>query len=146
MGYSVRTFLIAGDDTIWRLASNRFWQMLQDPASHRLPAFAGQRIRTADVMVALKGRAPVQVVRRTFFILTFDPEGHIDLGKFGSQQSALAESVLAPVFAAVSSDRDRTVVEATSRFIAQGGRWVPSSALARIIDDVALGQRRCGRA
>lgn len=146
MGYSVRTFLIAGDDTIWRFASNKFWRMLQDPASHCLPAFAGQRIRTADVIVELKGREPVQVVRRTYFILTFDPEGHIDLGKFGSQQSALAEWVMDPVFTAANSDRDQTVVETASRFIAQGGRWVPSSALARIIDDVALGQRRCARA
>ena len=87
MGYSVRTFLIAGDDTIWRFASNKFWRMLQDPASHCLPAFAGQRIRTADVIVELKGREPVQVVRRTYFILTFDPEGHIDLGK--SEASSL---------------------------------------------------------
>lgn len=88
----------------------------------------------------------MQVVRRTFFILTFDSEGHIDLGKFEKQQSALAESIMAPVTAAFNSDRDQTIVEATSRFIAQGGQWVPSSALARIIDDVALGQRRCGRA
>jgi hypothetical protein len=146
MGYSVRTFLISGDDTVWRLANNKFWQMLDDPASHCLPAFAGQRIRTADVIVELKAREPVQVVRRTFFILTFDPEGHIDLGKFGKQQSALAELFMAPVFATFNSDRDQTIVDATSRFIAQGGQWVPSSALERIIDDVALGQRRCGRA
>ena len=146
MGYSVRTFLIADDDTVWRLASNKFWQMLHNPASHCLPAFAGRRTRTADVIVELKSREPVQVVRRTFFILTFDSEGHIDLGKFEKQQSALAESIMAPVTAAFNSDRDQTIVEATSRFIAQGGQWVPSSALARIIDDVALGQRRCGRA
>ena len=99
MGYSVRTFLIAGDDTVWRLASNRFWHMLHDSASQCLPAFAGQRIRTADVIVELKAREPVQIVRRTFFILTFDPEGHIDLGKFGKQQSALAELFMAPVSA-----------------------------------------------
>ncbi|MFP3647678.1 hypothetical protein [Paraburkholderia sp. SIMBA_054] len=145
MGYSVRTFLIAGDDTVWRLASNRLWQMLHDPASQCLPAFAGQRIRTADVIVELKAREPVQVVRRTFFILTFDPEGHIDLGKFGKQQSALAELFMAPV-SAFNSDHNQTIVEAASRFIAQGGQWVPSSALARIIDELALGQRRCGRA
>jgi len=42
MGYSVRTFLIADDDTVWRLASNKFWQMLHNPASHCLPAFAGR--------------------------------------------------------------------------------------------------------
>jgi hypothetical protein len=33
------------------------------------------------------------------------------------------------------------VVDATSRFIAQGGQWAPSRALLRIIDQTALGQR-----
>jgi hypothetical protein len=31
----------------------------------------------------------------------------------------------------------------TSRFMAQGGQWVPSRALARVIDQTALGQRQC---
>jgi hypothetical protein len=143
MGFSCRTFLIACDDTLWRLSSTRLDRMLRDPASHCLPGFAGQRARMASVVVELVARNPVRVVRNTFSILTFDAEGHIDPSRFEKQQFALAESVVTPVFAVFDDDSNQTVVDATSRFVAQGGQWVPSRALARVIDQTALGQREC---
>jgi hypothetical protein len=141
MGFSCRTFLIARDDTLWRLSGTRFDRMLRDPASHCLPVFAGQRARMASVVVELVDRNPVRVVRSTFSILTFDAEGRIDPSKFEKQQFALVESVVAPVFTVFADDSNQTVVDATSRFIAQGGQWAPSRALLRIIDQTALGQR-----
>ena len=36
-------------------------------------------------------------------------------------------------------DRDEKVIEAGGQFIAQGGTWTPSPALARTIDDAARG-------
>jgi hypothetical protein len=97
----------------------------------------------ASVVVELVTRHPVRVVRNTFSILTFDAEGRIDPSKFKKQQLAHAESIVAPVVAVFDDDSNQTVVDATSRFIAQGGQWVPSRALARIIDQTALGQRQC---
>ncbi|WP_256701272.1 hypothetical protein [Caballeronia sordidicola] len=143
MGFSCRTFLIARDDTLWRLSSTKLDRMLRDPAGHYLPDFAGQRARMASVVVDLVARNPMRVVRNTFSILTFDAEGRIDPSKFEKQQFALAESVFAPVFAVFADESNQTVVDATSRFIAQGGQWVPSRALARVIDQTALGQRQC---
>jgi hypothetical protein len=145
MGFSCRTFLIARDDTLWRLSSTKFDRMLRDPASQCLPVFAGQRARMASVVVELVARRPLRVVRNTFCILTFDAEGRIDPSRFEKQQFALAESIIAPVFAVLDDDSNQTVVDATSRFIAQGGQWVPSRALARVIDQTALGQRQCRR-
>jgi hypothetical protein len=143
MGFSCRTFLIARDDTLWRLSSTKFDRILRDPASHCLPVFAGQRARMASVVVELEARNPVRVVRKTFSILTFDAEGRIDSGRFEKQQLALVESAVAPAFVVFNVERNQAVVDATSRFIAQGGQWVPSRALARVIDQIALGQRRC---
>ena len=97
----------------------------------------------ASVVVELVARKPVRVARNTFSILTFNAEGCIDPGRFEKQQFALAESVFAPVFTVFADDSNQTIVDATSRFIAQGGQWVPSRAMARVIDQTALGQRRC---
>jgi hypothetical protein len=66
-------------------------------------------------------------------------------GQFEEQQSALVESLIAPVIAGSHFDRSQTVVNATARFVAQGGHWVPSRALSRIVDETALGQRPCPR-
>lgn len=143
MGFSCRTFLIARDDSLWRLSRTRFDRMLRDPASHCLPVFAGQRARLASIVIESMDRKPVRVVRHTFSILTFDTEGRIDPSKFEKQQFALAESVVAPAVAVFAEDSNPPVVDATSRFIARGGQWVPSRSLARVIDQTALGQRQC---
>jgi hypothetical protein len=143
MGLSFRRLLIAQDGSIYRLANSKFDRMLRDPGNHGLPDLAGQRVRMADVVVELAGRVPVRVLRSTFAILAFDKDGHIDSGRFSKQQWALAESALAPAL-----DVSRTkgaIFEATDRFIAQGGTWQPSGALARAIDAAALGRMRCRR-
>jgi hypothetical protein len=119
--------------------------MLQDPAKHCLPVLAGQRVRMADVIVELMDREPVRIVRSTFSILTFDADGRLDPGRFEDQQSALVESLVAPVIAGSHFTRSPTVVNASARFDAQGGHWVPSRALSRIIEETALGQRPCPR-
>uniref|UniRef100_UPI00129E0B23 hypothetical protein n=1 Tax=Cupriavidus necator TaxID=106590 RepID=UPI00129E0B23 len=96
----------------------------------------------ADVVVELVAGEPVRVVRTTFSVLTFDAESRLDPGAFDRQQFALAESVVGPVCAASADESRQPVVDASARFIAQGGQWVPSQALARVIDEAALGQRR----
>jgi hypothetical protein len=56
MGLSFRRFLIAQDGSLHRLANTKFDRMLQDPGGHGLPAFAGQRVRMAHVVVELVDR------------------------------------------------------------------------------------------
>jgi hypothetical protein len=140
MGFSCQRYLVARDETLNRLAYAKFDRMLRDPAHHLMPQFAGQRVRTAEVIVELVGREPVAVVRTTFAILTFDGAGRIVPSKLRKQQFALAELALAPVLA--PSRSTKTVVDATHRFVAKGGSWAPSSSLARAIDDTALGRQR----
>ncbi len=141
MNLRCRTFLIADDGTLCRLANARFDRMLRDPVSYPLPAFAGQRVRMANIFVEFVDRVPVRVVRSTFAMLTIDDDGRIDSSKFIRQQFSLAETALAPVLAV--SERNDGVIDATARFVAQGGSWAPSHSLARAIEDAALGRHRC---
>jgi hypothetical protein len=143
MSLRCHRFLIADDATLCRLANAKLERMLRDPANYRLPVFAGQRVRMADVAVEFVDRVPVRVVRSTFAILAIDDDGRIDSSKFVRQQFALAETALAPVLA-VSESNDG-VIDATARFVAQGGTWAPSHALMRAIEDAALGRLRCRR-
>jgi hypothetical protein len=131
------------DDTIFRMANTAFERMLRDPARFRLPELAGQRVRTAEVVVELVGREPAAVVRTSFGVLAIDDAGCVDASRLRAQQLARIETVLAPVFA--DPNRDAKVIEAGGQFIAQGGSWTPSPALARAIDDAALGRRKCPR-
>jgi hypothetical protein len=95
-------------------------------------------VRMASLIVELVGGAPVRVVRTTFATLSFDEDGHMDSGMFTRRQWALAESTLDP--ALVSTKHEEKVLDAATRFIAQGGRWRPSASLARTINEAAPGQ------
>jgi hypothetical protein len=75
VSYSTRTFILGPDDTLYRLASAKFSRMVDDPESHGLERFAGQRVRMAEAIVEVRDRAPVAVVRLIYEMLGFDAEG-----------------------------------------------------------------------
>lgn len=143
MGLSLQRYLIDADGGLYRMANTVFGQMLGDPATHRLPAFSGQRIRSAELVVHVADRRPVAVVRVSLSVIAFDALGCADVDRLRMQQYARVENALAPVFQ--GSARGSKVVDASSQFIAQGGDWTPSVELRMRIEDAALGRRPCAR-
>jgi hypothetical protein len=99
MGISCRMFLLDQDDSLYRLSSAKFNQMLRDPTSCRLTRFAGARVRMTNVAVELLDRQPIRVVWNTFGFLAFDDEGYFDSGTFDHHQRARAELAWAPLAA-----------------------------------------------
>lgn len=136
MGIASRIFLLDRDDRLYRLPEATLGRMLQHPGSHLITCFAGARVRMAHLFVELSDRHPIRIVWSTFGVLTFNEEGRLDPDTFERQQWALAEQALAPL--AIKSGGKSSVVNAQSRFVAQGGRWTPSRTLSRRIDDAAL--------
>jgi len=143
MGLAQRIFLVDAEDRLLRLPGAKFDRMLRQPASNRLAQFAGQRVKMASITVEFDAGEPVRVVRRTFAVLEFDQCGALDIDRFGRQQAARFGAWLAPVSEATR--RAAGVVDAASRFVAQGGNWTPSAGLGRAIDRAALGYEPCRR-
>ena len=144
MTYSPRTFILGPDDTLYRLASAKFSRMVDDPNSHRLERFAGQRVRMAEAIVEVRDRAPVAVVRLVYEMLGFDAEGRLDRATFVRQNAALAELAMSHVIPRLAAE-ETAVVDAGSRFVAQGGRWQPSPSQEQEILRAALGELKCER-
>jgi hypothetical protein len=136
MNLSSRRFLVAQDGVLYRLEDTTFARMLRNPNSHALPVLAGQIVRMASLIVALVGGAPVRVVRSTFATVSFDDDGRMDSAMFTRQQWALAESAVDP--ALVGTQHDEKVLDAATRFIAQGGRWRPSGRSGEGVGDKPL--------
>jgi hypothetical protein len=113
--------------------------MFNDPESHPLPRFAGQRVRMVEVIIELRNRVPCGIARLVYEMLRFDDQGRLDRNALMNQNVALADIL------AGEATKDPVVVNASSRFIAQGGRWKPSYALAQRIRQVALGEAKCSR-
>jgi hypothetical protein len=136
VGIGCRKFIVDDDGRLVRLNNTLFGRLLRDPQQHTMPALAGQRVRMAEILVQLAERKPIRVVRRVYYVVSFDEAGRLDTTQFQEQQWALAESALDRVFTAHGDD-DR-VLDAASRFVAQSGQWRPSNDLAQRIDDMAL--------
>jgi hypothetical protein len=141
MKLSSRRFLIAQDGALYRLDDATFTRMMRNLDSHAFPVLAGQRVRMASLIIELIGGAPVRVVRSTCAILSFNDDGRKDSDVFTRQHWALAESAVD--VALVGTEHDEKVLDAATRFIAQGGRWHPSASLVRTINKAALGQVDC---
>jgi hypothetical protein len=134
----MRMLVFGSDDTLYRLPGTKFTGMLHNPGRYRIPLFAGQRVRMAEAVVEIQNRVPSRVVRLTYDMLTFDDEGRLDSKVFERQQAARAELAL------FEPERSRTkIVDASSRFVANGGRWLPSPSLARLVRHAALGRIKC---
>ena len=144
MSFSPRTFIVGPDDTLYRLANAKFFRMVDDPESHRLERFAGQRVRMAEAIVEVRDRAPVAVVRLIYEMLGFDEEGRFDRAAFIRQNAALAELAMSPVIPRLDAE-ETAVVDAGSRFVARGGSWKPTPTLERVILRAALDQTPCKR-
>jgi hypothetical protein len=140
--YSTRHFIVGPGDILYRLASKHFAAMLDDPENHRLPRFAGERVRLVEAIVELRDRVPCEVVRLVYEIIAFDAKGRIDSHTFVRQNWALAELHMNHVLGQASTSESE-VIDASSRFIAQGGRWQPSQELAQRIVQAALGEIKC---
>jgi len=115
--------------------------MCRFPKTHRLPRFAGQRLRSAEVVVELMNGRPIAVIRSVFSMMTFKRDGTL-LSPLRDPH-VLAHAELALVLD--PPDPRTSVAEAASRFVARGGQWKPPAALLRRIEQTALGRLKCPR-
>ena len=115
MGLSIRSFCLGSDDTLYSFNSTRAIAMMNDPAVHPIPRFAGQQVRRAEIIVVLQDRRPIRVAAKHFFMWQFDSQGVLD-------RKALSDD-----------------------FLTGGGRWRPSRALTALIRNAALGKVKTRR-
>jgi len=144
MTYSPRTFIHGPDDTLCRLASAKFSCMVDDPESHRLERFAGQRVRMAEAIVEVRDRAPCAVVRLIYEMLRFDAAGRLDRATFIRQNAALAELAVSRAIPRLE-EMETAVVDAGCRFVARGVSWQPTPVQQREILRAALDELKCAR-
>jgi hypothetical protein len=84
---------------------------------------------------------PLRVVRSVFNVVTFNSDGTLVPPLRDRHVRARAELALALGAPA----RHAGIAEASTRFVARGGQWTPSAAVARRIEQTALGRQKCPR-
>jgi hypothetical protein len=143
MGFSHRIFLLDQGDVLYRVPATKFDQMLHNPQSQGLPQFAGRRLRMTAVTVKLFNREAIGIAHITFGFFAFDGKGYFDRKAYELHQRARVELLMDWVLLKPSASEK--IVDASTRFAAQGGQWTPSKSLEQRIHEVALGQAKCNR-
>jgi hypothetical protein len=141
MRLALRYFLVDREGAVYRLPSATLDRILQVRGRLRIPRFAGQRVRSAEVAVEMINGRPVRVIRSVFNMLTFKSDG--TLLPPPQDRHARARVELALARAAVA--RRAGITEAGTRFVARGGQWTPSAALVRRMEQIAVGRQKCPR-
>ena len=140
MTSAVRLFMLGDGDQLFRLPAARYGRMLRHPALYPLRSFANRRIRCAEAVVELESRKAVRVLRMSFWNASFDDQGVLDTASLGRQSVAAVDALLEEAWPA---EHAANVVDATARFVAQGGAWTPTSAQRTELRRAALGEREC---
>lgn len=134
MRVALRHFLFDPKGGLYLLPLATFDRMLAAPSNHRLPRFAGNWVRNAEITVELSHGQPIAVVRSSCNMLTFRNDGTLAPSLSDRHVRPRAELALAlgqPI-------RGTDVEDASTRFLARGGRWSPSPAVRRRIEQTAL--------
>jgi hypothetical protein len=118
--------MLNSEGTLVRLPIAALDRMLQAPSRHRLPRFAGQRVRSAEFVVEMVDGRPIYVLCSVFNMWTFKRDGTLFPPLRDRHVRARAELALA----LDAPTRYTTVAEAGTRFVARGGQWKPPAALA----------------
>jgi hypothetical protein len=143
MGLSSKLFLLSANDTLHALAGTAFVRMLRREDVARLPAFAGQRVRQASIVVEVVDSKPSRMVHWTFSILDIDADGLLNIERLSTQQFARWDDPFEP--ARPAQGQGGPIVDAARRFVARGGSWEPDHRLLRRIEAAALGKVSCPR-
>jgi hypothetical protein len=126
MRIGFRHYLLDAQDTLYHVPNAVFDRMLRDPVRHRLPRFASQRIRSAEIAVVLMNGKPIAVERSWFSVLTFKKNDALVSPLADRHVRARAELALAleqPI-------RGSAVADASTRFLARGGSMVAVGLLS----------------
>jgi hypothetical protein len=140
MKLSHRMIFVDSSDQVLRIPNSRFEKLLGPRSTDRLPQFAGQRVRAAEVIVGLENRHPVDIVRVSYFYLHFDKRGFADYETFMRHGALAMEAAMGSNWP--FPDETANVIRAGHRFAARRRDhevvWKPTSSLARSIYKAAL--------
>ena len=140
MGLSCRMIIVDHANNVMRLANKRFERLLSQPPSDRLPQFANRRVRSAEAVVKLVNRKPVEIIRLCFHYLHFDSRGILNYERLIKDGALTAEAGMELFFA--SKVTGSTVLSTAHRFAARRrdheAIWKPTPDLENAICEAAL--------
>lgn len=138
-----RYYIVCDDGTFARLAVASFYRIVRQDAREIHPEFRGQRVKYAEIFVALDGRRPVAVRHAAFGYLAFDGEGRFDADEWQQFEQAMVQTWPSPALTEASNVSDIRVRLAERR-LEEDFSWKPTAALRDQLYEAALRNKATG--
>ena len=143
---SLRHFFVSEDNEIFRIPNTKFERLLKGSLEKKIERFAGKRVRTAEIVVKLEDRKPIQVLRAIYYYLHFNEKGILDYDRFMKDGGIVATTGIPDIFAEkVQSNLINARQEFAKRQRDHTVWWKPSMQLERNILDASIDEFKCKR-
>ncbi len=143
---SLRHFFISDENEIFRIPNSKFERLLKGSLEKKIERFAGKRVRTAEIVVKLEDRKPIQVLRAIYYYLHFNEKGILDYDRFMRDGGIVATAGIPDIFAEkVQSNLINAQQEFAKRQRDHTVWWKPSMQLERNILDASIDEFKCKR-
>ena len=143
---SIRIFLVSDDDEIFRVPNTKFDRMLKGSFAEKVDIFSGKRVRTAEIVVQIENRKPIQVLRAIYYYLHFNKDGILDCDRF-LKDGAIVANAGTPSFLEEKSQGN--LINAKKEFAKRQRNhtvwWKPNMQLERNILDASIDEFKCKR-
>jgi hypothetical protein len=138
-----RYYLVGDDGTFARLAVASFYRIVRQDAREIHPEFRGQRVKYAEIFVALEGRRPVAVRHAAFGYLSFDGDGRFDDAEWEKFSELMIQTWPSPVLSERTNVSDMRV-HLAERHLEEDHSWTPTADLRDQLYDAALHNKATG--
>lgn len=143
---SLRHFFVSEDNEIFRIPNTIFERLLKGSLEKKIERFAGKRVRTAEIVVKLENRKPIQVLRAIYYYLHFNEKGILDYDRFMKDGGIVANAGIPDIFAKkVQGNLINAQQEFAKRQRDHTVWWKPSMQLERNILDASIEEFKCKR-
>ena len=143
---SLRHFFISDDNEIFRIPNAKFERLLKGSLEKKIEIFSGKRVRTAEIVVKLEDRKPIQVLRAIYYYLHFNEKGILDYDRFMKDGGIVANAGIPDIFAKkVQGNLINAQQEFAKRQRDHTVWWKPSMQLERNILDASIDEFKCKR-
>ena len=143
---SLRHFFISNENEIFRIPNTKFERLLNGSLEKKIERFAGKRVRTAEIVVKIENRQPIQVLRAVYYYLHFNEMGILDYDRFVKDGGIVADAGI-PEFLAEKGQGN--LINAQQEFAKRRRDhtvwWKPSMQLERNILDASIDEFKCKR-
>ena len=143
---SLRHFFISDDNEIFRIPNTKFERLLKGSLEKKTERFAGKRVRTAEIVVKLENRKPIQVLRAIYYYLHFNEKGILDYDRFMKDGGIVANAGIPDIFAKkVQGNLINAQQEFAKRKRDHSVWWKPGVQLESNILEASIGEFKCKR-